>query len=105
MKVLHSGGFVNREYLNTYGTFNEDYKIAGDYDLLLRKGQNLKVVFIDQFLVKMGADGVSSTHVKKALQEARMARIHNKSRVSFLAWFDYIWIRTKILIKKLVGLK
>jgi len=99
MKILHAGGFLNVHYFKEHGTFDQTYKITGDYELLLRKGKKLKVSFIDQVLVHMGADGVSSTHVASAFKEARRARVKNKARNTVLAYFDYYWVMFKIKIK------
>ena len=101
MKILHSGGFLNRIYLIEFGTFDENFEITGDYELLLRKGTALKVAFIDKFLVTMGADGVSSSLVSKALKEANRAKVKNNARNRFLAFLDYNWVLFKIKLKSI----
>jgi len=102
MKILHAGGWHNTNYFKTYGFFDTSYRIAGDYELLLRAGKHLKVLFINTFIVEMGGDGISSTLIQKTLQEARNARIKNKARPVFLAWIDYYWVYFKIKIKNYV---
>ena len=101
MKILHAGSFINKEYFNEYGSFDESFKISGDYEHLLRKGDQLRVLFIDHFLVKMSADGVSSSLVKRALKESMRARVKSGARILPLAIIDYYWVRSKIALKKL----
>lgn len=105
MKILHAGGFINKNYILQYGKFDESYRIAGDYELLLRKGKKLNVIFINQFLVEMNADGVSNTLIQKALKEAMQARIKNNARSKFFAHIDYYWIFFKISCKKILHVK
>ncbi|MDA9312804.1 glycosyltransferase [Vicingaceae bacterium] len=102
MKILHAGGFLNMKYIEQWGNFDINYKITGDYELLLRKGKSLSVVFINEILVHMGAYGVSSTHITSAFKEARVARVTNKARNAVLAYFDYYLVLFKIKIKKLL---
>lgn len=102
MKILHAGGFLNKRYLSEFGKFDESFKIAGDYEYLLRKGPSLKVGFIDQFLVEMGAEGVSDKLISKALKEAKHARVKNHARTSLNANLDYYWVLFKIKLKQLL---
>lgn len=100
MKILHAGGLHNRTYFERYGNFDVSYKVAGDYELLLRAGSDLKVNFVDQFLVNMGAEGVSSEKVFSSLREARKARVRNGVRNPLLAWIDMYWVLVKIRVKR-----
>lgn len=100
MKILHAGGLHNHTYFERYGNFDVSYNVAGDYELLLRAGSNLKVNFVDQFLVNMGADGVSSEKVFESLNEARKARVRNGVRNPLLAWADMYWVLLKIKVKR-----
>lgn len=100
MKVLHVGGFLNKRYFEEYGLFDEFYKITGDYELLLRKGENLKVGFINKFLVEMEDGGISNSNISEAFREATHAKIHTAKRNKLLANLERNIVLTKILIKK-----
>jgi len=102
MKILHAGGWHKASYFKKHGLFDRSYRIVGDYELLLRAGKDLKVLFINFFIVEMSGDGISSTLIRKSLQEARTARIKNKARTLLLAWIDYYWIYLKIKLKSYV---
>jgi glycosyltransferase involved in cell wall biosynthesis len=99
MKILHAGGFLNVNYIKTHGMFDESYRITGDYEMLLRKGERLKVAFIDDFLVEMDGGGVSNVMVKSSLKEAKRAKITTNARSYFLASIDYYFVLLKIKIK------
>lgn len=101
MKILHAGGFLNRKYIDEYGVFNEDYKITGDYEMLLRKGKNLKVHVIDEVLVEMDAGGLSNTHVNQALNEAKQSKINTAHRNPLLANLEMFIVKTKITLKSM----
>ncbi len=100
MKILHAGGFLNKSYFQEYGLFEESYKITGYYELLLRKGANLKVGFIDKFLVEMEDGGISNSNISEAFREATHAKIHTAKRNKLLANLERNIVLTKILIKK-----
>jgi glycosyltransferase involved in cell wall biosynthesis len=99
MKILHAGGWHNSKYFERFGMFDTAYKIVGDYEMLLRAGKDLKVHFVDEFIVEMGDEGVSSTLVYKSLKEAQKARVKNKARNSTLAMVDFYWVLFKIKLK------
>lgn len=103
MKVLHAGGFISKGYFEEYGNFDESFKITGDYEHLLRKGEGLRVKVIPDFLVKMGAEGVSSTLIKKSLTEAKRAKVKTGARNHFFATIDFYWVRLKIKLKELLN--
>ncbi|WEA02320.1 glycosyltransferase family 2 protein [Mucilaginibacter sp. SJ] len=60
MVTIHCGALHNRNFFEKYGCFDESYRSAGDYALLLKAGQNLKSGFINTITVKMREGGVSS---------------------------------------------
>lgn len=75
MNIAHSGAFHNKKYFKIYGEFDEDYKIAGDYEMLLRSKDGLKTIFLDEFTVIMQEGGISSKMFLKAFKEAERAKI------------------------------
>ncbi len=100
MRVGHTGSFHSSDYFNQHGKFNENFKIAGDYEVLLRAKDQLKADFLDEFIVEMGADGVSSLSVKKAFKEARKAKVETAGRNFFTATLEMKFILLKIKLKR-----
>lgn len=58
----HPLSFVRRSILVDIGGFDERYRIAADYDLMLRvlRSKELGVFYVNKFLVMMEAGGVSN---------------------------------------------
>jgi len=62
----HPTFFTKKEHYDTFGHFKTDYKIAADYELLLRflYVNGLSFEYIPEILVKMRAGGVSNESLK-----------------------------------------
>ncbi len=67
--MLHRAGLFER-----HGRFNTDYRIAGDYEFLLRLGPDTRAVFVDQVTVRMGANGLSERLARRAFRETWRAQ-------------------------------
>ncbi len=61
----HPTFFVKREIFLKYGLFNINFKIASDYELMLRflEKHNISSVFIPEILVKMTIGGISNKNI------------------------------------------
>ena len=59
MTTAHVGSLHHKNLFREVGNYNTDYKIVGDYELLLRKKENLSTKYIDQFTINMRAGGIS----------------------------------------------
>ena len=68
--VAHPTMFIKREVYERCGLYNLDFKIAMDYDLLVRL-RNEKFHFIDKPLVYFAPGGASNTQFKKGLVEVK----------------------------------
>ena len=73
MTVAHVGSMHSRNLFEIYGLFNSSYKIAGDYELLLRPKDCLKAGYLAQVTVKMLYGGVSSS--MKIFSEIKQLKI------------------------------
>jgi glycosyltransferase involved in cell wall biosynthesis len=62
MTIAHTGALHSRKLFDKVGKFNTDYKIVGDYELLLRAGKNLKAAFLDKITVMYRDGGVSDSY-------------------------------------------
>ncbi|NRB59549.1 MAG: glycosyltransferase [Winogradskyella sp.] len=99
----HVGSFHNKKYFKKYGSFNTNYKIAGDYELLLRARHNLKTLKVNHITAVMRADGVSNQNFSKVLKETLKAKTKSGKIPVLLALYDYIYMRLLTLIKRLIG--
>lgn len=77
MTLPHQGVFHHRSLFQEHGCFNEEFRIAGDYELLLRELKSRDPLFIDNCTIAamqfggMSSDGRSAV---EALQEIKRAR-------------------------------
>ena len=73
MLISHPGALHSRKLFASIGCFNSKYKICGDYDLLLRKKDKLKTLFLESLTVSMKTGGVS--YSTKAIKETNSIRL------------------------------
>ncbi len=68
----HPTFFVKKDIYNNFGTFNVTFKIAADYDLMLRfLGQKkISTSYLPKTIIKMRTGGVSNNSVKNVLQKS-----------------------------------
>ncbi len=76
---LHTTIFVRREVFANYGLYDESYSIASDYEISLRwfTRTELKKVFLNRMVVKMGMGGKSTSMAlqkKKSTEDARVLK-------------------------------
>lgn len=67
MDVTHVASLTNINYFKRIGLFNINYKICGDYDLLMRGGKMMKALFVNKLIAEMPIGGTSFSI--KALKE------------------------------------
>lgn len=106
---MHSGSFHHISLFKKYGIFNEDFKIAGDYEFLLRcfinnglNGYNVS----DKLVLTMRAGGISGSlnNRKKLILELIKSRKLNGFKfpsTQLILW--YLRMRVFILINRLVS--
>lgn len=103
MNIAHVGAFHNSNYFIKYGLFNTDYKIAGDYELLLRAGNKLKHHWFNKVTAVMADGGISNNDIVKVYKETTKVKIDRKSQSKIASIIDfYIWV-SKYRIKTLIN--
>jgi len=98
MSIPHPALFIRREVFELHGKFDESFRSAGDYELLLRELLTGQAMFIPEVLVKGVIYGGTSTSPARILTGAvEMARAKRLNGV----WpYDLVWLL--ILAKALV---
>lgn len=95
MTVCHPATFVKKEIYDKYGAFDENFKIAADYDFILRcYKKNVKIKLINKILVMMDGTGVSNQkkYLKQIVYENNKVRTKNKLKKMnniIYFWRDY----------------
>jgi len=71
MFVPHQGLFQRRSWFERYGVFDADYRIAGDYEMMLRGWGKESAEFFPDVVVAYMANGGVSSAPKNALRHLR----------------------------------
>lgn len=108
MTLAHCGAFHHADLFKRYGNFNDQFKIAGDYEFLLRVYRDIPdfAIFIDKPVVVMRVGGISG-NLKSRLRMARETELARKQNgLKSISWVIFWWIlrvRVYIFIQWIVG--
>jgi glycosyltransferase involved in cell wall biosynthesis len=86
--IPHQASFINRRYFERVGGFDENFRIAMDYELFLRRGKKLQAQQIPIVLVGMRIGGLCSP-VIRSLNESRLAQQKTKALPQGLIWINF----------------
>jgi glycosyltransferase involved in cell wall biosynthesis len=100
MTTIHVGTMHKRSLFERYGKFDTFYRIAGDYEFLLRAGAELKAGFLPELTVMQRSGGASDSTA--GLYEARHAKIQRRARSATLATLDLLFLIPRFYIRKLL---
>jgi glycosyltransferase involved in cell wall biosynthesis len=99
MTIAHPGALHSKKLFEKFGNYNIDYKIVGDYELLLRAGAYLKSLYLDAITVIMSEGGASDS--VKSIKEHYKAVTTTGKYPKHLAFLNAILVYLKFKIKKL----
>jgi glycosyltransferase involved in cell wall biosynthesis len=102
MNIAHVGALHNRKYFKRYGDFNTSYRIAGDYELLLRAKENLKTFKLNELTVIMSDIGISNKLIKEVYKETKRAKKETAQIPRIICQLDYFIWMLKYRIKKML---
>ena len=100
MTTIHVGTLHKRSLFERYGKFDTLYRIAGDYEFLLRAGGQLKAGFLPELTVMMRSGGASDSTA--GLYEARNAKIRTGARSATLATLDLMILIPRFYVRRLL---
>jgi hypothetical protein len=101
MNVAHVGSLHSLKLFKTFGLFDINFKIAGDYEFLLRVKDKLKACFLNEITATMRIDGVSNNSMKVFFETYIAKRKHTNRNSLFLFW-ELIWGIIKWYIKRFI---
>jgi len=106
MAAAHVASLHNKKNLfDTIGTYNLRFNICADYELLLRKKEKLKSLFIDAHIARMKIGGMSFTS-KAIVETYKIRRLHHSiPNVANECLFIRDWLAFKFFVfrKSLLG--
>ncbi len=105
MEVVHPGALHHNTLFKIHGKFDTAYKIAGDYEFLLRCGNNLKSAYFAKPTVVYSLEGVSSKNKLSLAREVLKAKNKNKINFILLRYKEYYLRVMRTYIKKIINIK
>ncbi len=99
MSTIHVGAMHHRSLFERLGRFDKTYRIAGDYEFMLRAKDTLKTAYTPEVTVVMRAGGLSDSTA--GLYEAKRAKVANRIRSRFIAEFELRRAITRFHLRKL----
>ena len=105
--VYHPTVFVRKSAYLKYGVFDEEYRYAMDYELLLRfKRQGAKFLTLEKTLANMNLYGISYRNWYEALKEVRNARTKYFPQYN-VTYYHLLAISKNLIARtlKMVGLR
>ena len=87
---------------SNFWSFNTSYKIASDYDFLIKCGTLINNYFIDQPTIIIGPNGVSNLNRGLALKEEFQIKNKNNLNNYFINLIYLYYAKIKIKIKKFI---
>lgn len=101
--IAHVGCLQHKSLFEQKGNFNIDYKIAGDYDFLLRCSDIIVPHYMPTVTVMVREGGVSGSNIFRVADEVLRLKLENKSRGALFCYSDYVlmvfkyYVRAKII--------
>jgi glycosyltransferase involved in cell wall biosynthesis len=100
MSINHPSIFVKRDVYNRLGMFSLDYKIAMDYEFLIKLiMKNIKFDYLPRVLSNFREGGMSDTAQYRGIKEVKRAKLQNKICSYNQAQKDYYFAIIKAAVK------
>ncbi len=104
--INHPTVFVPKKIYTDLGLFNIKYKIAADYDFLIRcYKESINFVYLDKVISNMRCEGVSNQQARKGYEEACQIAISHgfsKNKVYFLYYYKCLLNMLALLKRRLI---
>ncbi len=105
--IWHQGVMHRRSLFERHGQFDETFRIAGDYELLLRELKNADAVFIpDVIITAMRQGGISNNpaNTLQTMRELRRAqKMHGQPRPGWVWLMAVARVYVRLLLWNLIG--
>lgn len=98
--IAHVGSLHHKTLFETFGVFDAQFRIAGDYDFLLRARKGINSFFLPKLSVIVRDGGISNKRILNVFTEQKNAKLNNKARHSILCKYDFIIAYLKFIIRK-----
>jgi glycosyltransferase involved in cell wall biosynthesis len=103
--LAHQGVMHHRSLFEEHGLFDEAFKMAGDYEILLRELKSADALYVPEFVAAMGFGGQTTDleYAYRLLGETRRAlALHGRSvprlRWAYLTFTAWCYLRLRALV-------
>jgi glycosyltransferase involved in cell wall biosynthesis len=107
MCIPHPGLMHHRSLFRVHGRFDESFRIAGDYELLLRELKSADAVFVpDLILTGMRQGGISSNpknSIKTLLEARRAQRMHGQKLPGWIWMSAILRVYLRLILWKVLS--
>jgi glycosyltransferase involved in cell wall biosynthesis len=93
---IHQATFHHRSLFERYGRFDESFRIAGDYELLLRELRENEALFVPHLVTAMQHGGISSNPSNKAVTIREIIRAREMHGLTLSLNLVAVWLRANI---------
>ncbi|WP_154783671.1 MULTISPECIES: glycosyltransferase family 2 protein [unclassified Flavobacterium] len=97
--IAHVGSLHHKTLFDKKGIFDSNFKIAGDYDFLLRCRDIIRPGFVDMVSANVRDGGISGRQISRVARETVMAKKNNKSQGIFKIYTDYCIMIFKFVVR------
>ena len=109
MSIPHVGLLHKRSLFELHGNFNESFKIAGDYELLLRELISGEAFFVEDIIVAGHRTGGLSTNPQNGLRTHLEVRRAQKLNGILLPSPKWLWqlgkVSSRPLLRRILGVE
>lgn len=102
MTIAHVGSMHHKSLFEQYGYYDESYKMAGDYELLLRARGDLRAGFMPVSTAQMEYGGVSNSSMR-IFKEVFRAKMHTGGRSLWRAVLEDWMVKFKFQVRRILG--
>ncbi len=95
----HPGMFVHRRYFDRFGRFDAGFRLAMDYELLVRGVPEVGATRVPVLVTRVRTGGVSTRHRALVVDEVIRALVKNKR---FRFWFEPLVLRIRYALRHLL---
>ena len=93
---IHQATFHHRSLFERHGRFDESFRIAGDYELLLRELRNNEALYVPCVVTAMQHGGISSNPSSKAATIREIIRARGMHGLALSLNLVAAWLRANI---------
>ena len=100
--IPHQSAFTNMLFFKQVGMFDEDFKIAVDYEHYLRAGPDIQTIFYPLIIANMRDGGLSQKNIFETLVDCHKARVKNNSATYIIVLTILVYLMLRAYIGRCV---